>query len=105
MHEKWMAEGRRVQRAGDKLVLSPVTDLDNGKIVAYEMARRPVFKLVSHMLDKPLATLAKEDGPILHSDQGCQHQMPEWSRMVASRNIVPSMLRKGSCLDTVSLVR
>jgi len=30
-----------------KLNLSPVLDLYNGEIIAFEMARRPVFALVS----------------------------------------------------------
>ena len=67
--------------------LSAVMDLYNGEIIPYETARRPVFKLVSNMLDKALATLDDEDRPILHSGQGWQYQMPAWSRMLEGRNI------------------
>lgn len=43
---------------GRKPYLSPVMDLYNGEIVAYEMQRRPVFPLVGNMLKKALSKLA-----------------------------------------------
>lgn len=55
------------------------------------------------MLGKALNRLGDEDRPILHSDQGWQYQMPEWSRMLESRNIAASMPRKGNCLDNAAM--
>jgi putative transposase len=61
--------------AGEKLYLSPVMDLYNGEIVAFETAKRPKFEMVSTMLKKAFARLGEHDKPLLHSDQGWQYQM------------------------------
>lgn len=52
--------------AGDKLYLSPVMDLFNGEIIAFETARRPTFGLVKTMLDRALGKLDAGQKPILH---------------------------------------
>lgn len=44
--------------AGEKLYLSPMMDLYNGEILAYETSCRPEFSLVGSMLKKALASLA-----------------------------------------------
>lgn len=103
MHEKWVTDVTEFSVAGDKLFLSPVMDLHNGEIIAFETAKRPIFKLVETMLNKAVARLDKDDRPILHSDQGWQYQMPAWSRMLDSRNIAQSMSRKGNCLDNAAM--
>lgn len=61
---------------GQKLYLSPVLDLYNGEIVAYEMVRRPLFGMIDTMLRKAFARLGPHDKPILYSDQGWQYRMP-----------------------------
>ncbi|MBS1166728.1 MAG: family insertion sequence transposase protein [Proteobacteria bacterium] len=103
MNQKWTTDVTEFNVAGEKLYLSPVMDLHNGEIIAFETARRPIFKLVKDMLDKALSTLDEADGPILHSDQGWQYQMPAWSSMLKSRNIKQSMSRKGNCLDNAAM--
>jgi putative transposase len=102
-NQKWVTDVTEFNVAGEKLFLSPIMDLHNGEIIAFETARRPVFKLVKDMLGKALSRLGDEDRPILHSDQGWQYQMPEWSRMLESRDIAPSMSRKGNCLDNAAM--
>lgn len=103
MNQKWVTDVTEFSVAGEKLFLSPVMDLHNGEIIAFETARRPVFKLVRDMLGKALSRLGDEDRPILHSDQGWQYQMPEWSRMLEGGKIAPSMSRKGNCLDNAAM--
>jgi putative transposase len=103
MNEKWVTDVTEFNVAGEKLYLSPVMDLYNGEIVAFEMAKRPVFKLVEDMLARAMARLDNEDRPILHSDQGWQYQMRAWSRTLESRNIAQSMSRKGNCLDNAAM--
>ncbi len=46
-NQKWVTDVTEFNVAGEKLYLSPVMDLYNGEIVAFETARRPVFTLVS----------------------------------------------------------
>ena len=71
-HEKWVTDVTEFNVRGDKLYLSPVMDLYNGEIVAYETRRRPEFPLVSNMLKKALSKLDAQQAPLMHSDQGWQ---------------------------------
>lgn len=71
---------------GQKLYPSPVMDLYEGQIGANQMNDRPVFDLVSTMLQKALASHAR---PLLHSDQGWQYQMAAYRRILDQRGIDP----------------
>jgi transposase InsO family protein len=102
-NEKWVTDVTEFNVRGEKLYLSPVMDLYNGEIVAYETSRRPVFKLVGSMLKKALARLLPDDRPVLHSDQGWQYQQQNYRRMLADRSVTQSMSRKGNCLDNAAM--
>jgi len=102
-NEKWVTDVTEFNVAGEKLYLSPVLDLYNGEIVAFEMNRRPVFELVNVMLKKALATLPTSAKPMLHSDQGWQYRMPAYQRQLRERQLVQSMSRKGNCLDNAAM--
>jgi len=88
---------------GQKLYLSPVLDLYNGEIVAWQTARNPSFELVSGMLKKALARLRGSDTPLLHSDQGWQYQMSAWRHTLAMHRVQQSMSRRGNCLDNAAM--
>ncbi|PFK30369.1 hypothetical protein COI93_22495 [Bacillus cereus] len=47
---------------GEKLYLSPILDLYNGEIIAYNVEKRPVYPLVSKMLDQAFKHLKDGDG-------------------------------------------
>lgn len=79
-NEKWVTDVTEFNVGGQKLYLSPVLDLYNGEIVAYEMARRPLFDMVASMLRKAFAKLGRHETPMLHSDQGWQYQLPPLSQ-------------------------
>ncbi|MGU4703794.1 IS3 family transposase, partial [Burkholderia cepacia] len=48
-NQKWVTDVTEFNVEGQKLYLSPVMDLYNGEIVAYQMDERPSFELVSCM--------------------------------------------------------
>lgn len=98
-NEKWVTDITEFHLFGEKLYLSPVLDLFNGEIIAYNIQSRPTYKLVSIMLDKALFCLSEGDAPILHSDQGWHYQMKEYSNALKQNDITQSMSRKGNCLD------
>lgn len=102
-NQKWVTDVTEFNVAGEKLYLSPVLDLYNGEIIAFEMARRPAFELVSGMLKKALAKLKSSEKPILHSDQGWQYRMPAYQRALRQRGLTQSMSRKGNCLDNAAM--
>lgn len=102
-NQKWVTDVTEFNVAGEKLYLSPVLDLYNGEIVAFETNRRPVFDLVDSMLKKALAKLAPHEKPMLHSDQGWHYRMPAYQRQLRERQLVQSMSRKGNCHDNAAM--
>ena len=65
----------QISVTGERLYLSPVMDLFNGEITAFETARRPTFKLAENIFAKALTMLTVGDKLILHSDQGWQYRI------------------------------
>jgi putative transposase len=102
-NEKWVTDVTEFNVGGQKLYLSPVLDLYNGEIIAYETARRPAFEMVRTMIKKALARLKPHEQPVLHSDQGWQYQMPAYCRLLKQRALTQSMSRKGNCLDNAAM--
>ena len=103
LNQKWVTDVTEFNVSGQKLYLSPVMDLYNGEIIAYQMAKRPVFEMVSTMLKKVFTRLTLGDKPILHSDQGWQYQMPGYRHLLAKNDVEQSMSRKGNCLDNAAM--
>ena len=102
-NEKWVTDVTEFNVKGEKLYLSPIMDLFNGEIVAYEMLERPLFPLVSNMLKKALARLTDRQAPLLHSDQGWHYHMRPYRQQLAERGLTQSMSRKGNCLDNAAM--
>ena len=98
-NEKWVTDVTEFHLFGEKLYLSPILDLFNGEIVAYNIEKRPVFQLVTKMLDRAFHRLNEGDTPILHSDQGWHYQMSKYQHLLKEQHIKQSMSRKGNCLD------
>lgn len=102
-NKKWTTDVTEFNVGGEKLYLSPVLDLYNGEIVAFEMNRRPEFKLVTAMLNKAFSRLGSTDRPMLHSDQGWQYRMTAYRDELKERGMVQSMSRKGNCHDNAAM--
>ncbi len=102
-NQKWVTDVTEFNVAGEKLYLSPVMDLFNGEIIAYETAKRPVYHMIDAMLKKAFAYLDSEDKPIVHSDQGWQYRMSAYQTSLQSKQLVQSMSRKGNCLDNAAM--
>jgi putative transposase len=102
-NQRWVTDVTEFNVQGEKLYLSPVLDLYNGEIVAYQTSRRPAFDMVAMMLKKAFGKLRAGDRPLLHSDQGWQYRMPRYRCQLAERQITQSMSRKGNCLDNAAM--
>lgn len=98
-NEKWVTDVTEFSLFGEKLYLSPILDLYNGEIISYHIEKRPIFTMVTKMLEKAICKLDKSDKVILHSDQGWQYQMKKYQGILKKNNITQSMSRKGNCLD------
>ena len=102
-NEKWVTDVTEFNVAGEKLFLSPVLDLYNGEIIAFETSRRPTFELVTSMLGKAFSRLGSADKPLLHSDQGWQYRMAAYRQALNERGMRQSMSRKGNCHDNAAM--
>ena len=102
-NEKWVTDVTEFNVGGQKLYLSPIMDLYNGEIVAYETAKRPLLNMVEKMLTSAFKRLGPGDKPILHSDQGWQYRMPQYRRYLDLQAITQSMSRSGNCHDNAAM--
>ena len=102
-NRKWATDVTEFNVNGHKLYLSACMDLYNGEIVAYRMARRPVFEMVSSMLEAALSRANCAADLIVHSDQGWHYKMQPYRAMLARRGARQSMSRKGNCFDNAAI--
>nr|WP_235906742.1 IS3 family transposase [Pseudomonas saliphila] len=102
-NQKWVTDVTEFKVAQKKLYLSPVMDLYNREIVAYEMANRPSFALVDNMLNKALVRLQEQPKLVIHSDQGWHYQQRQYRQKLAVHGVSQSMSRKGNCLDNAAM--
>ena len=87
----------------EKVYLSPILDMYNGEIIAYDVSLHPNFKQTMDMLDRAFEKIPDNSGAILHSDQGWQYQMKQYQQRLKEKGIVQSMSRKGNCYDNAMM--
>jgi len=102
-NQKWVTDVTEFTVGGRKLYLSPIMDLYNGEIVAYETSIRPDFAMVINMLKKAARKHKAVDGLLLHSDQGWHYRMMPYRTALARYGIQQSMSRKGNCYDNAAM--
>ncbi|QDP99361.1 DDE-type integrase/transposase/recombinase [Lysinibacillus fusiformis] len=69
-NQEWVTDVTEFHLFGEKLYLAPVLELFNGGIIAYNLEKSPIYRLVSKMLEQAFTHLSKRDAQVLHSDQG-----------------------------------
>jgi transposase InsO family protein len=102
-NKKWATDVTEFNVNGSKLYLSACMDLYNGEIVAYNMAKRPVYELVESTLQVALSRTECTKGLIVHSDQGWHYKMQPYRAMLAQNGVKQSMSRKGNCFDNAAI--
>ena len=102
-NQKWVTDVTEFKVADKRLYLSPVMDLFNAEIVAYQISTSPNLEMITNMLGKAFRRLKPGETPLMHSDQGWQYQHPSYQRQLAERNISQSMSRKGNCFDNAAM--
>lgn len=98
-NQKWATDVTEFALFGIKLYPSPIIDLFNGEVVAYNLSYHPNLNQVTDMLNQAFAKLPEDTGLILHSDQGWQYQHKHYQKVLKDKGIHQSMSRKGNCLD------
>lgn len=86
----------------EKRYLSPVLDMFNGEVLAYDISVRADLRQIGNMLSGMFKITDKQPSElpvILHSDQGWQYQHKDYQDALEEHGIKQSMSRKGNCLD------
>lgn len=102
-NQKWVTDMTEFKVDGKKLYLSPIMDLYNGEIIAFEKGQSPTPAMFRRMLNTAFARLTPDQKPVLHSDQGWQYRMPKYREQLDQHAVVQSMSRKGNCLDNAAI--
>lgn len=98
--EKWVTDVTEFNVNGEKVYLSPVLDLCNSEVIAYQIQTRATYDLVGNMLKNALKRLTPTQKPLLHSDQGWHYQSQysgercvsmAWSKACREREIASIM--------------
>lgn len=98
-NEKWYTDVTEFNLKGDKIYLSPILDGYAGDIVSYNISKIPSFNQIADMMNKAFLNNPITDNIIIHSDQGWQYQMRQFSNILEEHGMIQSMSRKGNSLD------
>ena len=93
-NEKWITDITEFKCAEGKLYLSPIKDLFNNEMIAYNLAQSPNFEQITRMMKQAVARLEGAK-PVLHSEQGEQYQMIGYKNILRENSIQQSISRKG----------
>ncbi|GGM84677.1 integrase [Longimycelium tulufanense] len=98
-NQKWVTDVTEFTVGEEKVYLSPIMDLFDRQIIAYQVSSSPTLTLTNTALGDALATLEPSQAPLVHSDQGFQYRHASWRTLLARAGATQSMSRKGNCLD------
>ena len=79
--------------------LAVVIDLFNREVVGWSMSRSLESQLVMDALSAAMHAVGPDAEVIFHSDRGSQYASEAYRKLLKSREIKPSMSRKGNCYD------
>ena len=99
LNQVWCTDITEFKLGDDKLYLSPIIDLYNEEIIAYDVSERPTMYQIWNMMEQVYDRLKPDDTPIFHSDQGWQYQQKSFQKTLEEHNIRQSMSSKGNFLD------
>ncbi len=95
----WVSDVAEFRVAGRKVYLSPVMDLYDRSILAYELSTSPSTMLTATSLRTALEGHQPGRGLMVHTDRGVQYHHFSWRRLIEQSGAVQSMSRKGNCYD------
>ena len=98
-NKKWTTDVSQFTFPWGKCYLSPIKDMYDGRIVAYDLSLRADMSQAKRMLDRAFSLGYDLNGLVFHSDQGWQYQQSWYVESLKKRGILQSMSRKGNCLD------
>ncbi len=102
-NQKWVTDITQIYTHQGKLYLSVIKDLYDGFVIAYHTSPNNSVELVTHTLQLAKEKEVVTDGLTLHSDHGDQYCSQPYALLLQQYNLVPSMSRRGNCLDNAPI--
>ena len=95
----WVTDITFIRTYEGWLYLAVVVDLFSRQVVGWSMDSQIKTSLVVQALLMAIWRRRPKGEVIVHSDQGPQFTGREWGAFLRDHNLVPSMSRRGNCLD------
>lgn len=98
-NQKWATDVSELKIPCGKLYFSPILDMYDSSIIAFDISKSPNFEQTKRMLDKAFEKHNNLSGLIFHSDRGWQYQHQYYISTLKEKGILQSYSRKGNCMD------
>jgi putative transposase len=98
-NQKWGTDITYVRTEQGFVYLAVVKDFFDGSILGYALSRTFSIRMTLQALKSAAMHSPSPCGVILHSDQGPQFRSSQYHSLISKLGIIPSMSRKGNCLD------
>jgi putative transposase len=98
-NDAWVTDITFVRTYEGWLYLAVVVDLFSRQVVGWSMGSRIDSHLVLQALLMAVWRRRPTGNTVVHSDQGSQFTSGHWQAFLHDHHLVPSMSRRGNCLD------
>ena len=98
-NEKWGTDITYLRTQQGFVYLAIIKDFFDNSILGYAMSKSFSTQLVLQAIKAAVSNSLVVKGVVLQSDQGFQYQSTAYQSLVNQHGIIPSMCRKGNCLD------
>lgn len=102
-NQKWVTDVTYIHTQQGWAYLSTIKDLFDGFIVAHQFGRDNSIGLVTSTIQLAKDRVKGMRGLVLHSDQGAPYVSDPYHALTATLGIIPSMSRRGNCLDNAPM--
>lgn len=102
-NRRWATDITEMRAGEEKLYLSVVMDLFDGRVVAWRHSAHPDAELANSTLEAAVATLAEGEAPLIHSDRGAHYRWPGWVAICERAGLTRSMSRKAHSPDNAAM--
>ena len=102
-NEKWVSDITYIELDDGWVYLAVVMDLFSRQVIGWSIDDQMTVDLVRDAFSMAVAKRDVQPGLVLHSDRGVQYRAWEYQAALESREITPSMSRKGNCWDNAAM--
>lgn len=83
--------------------MSAIKDIASKEIVGWKTSTSLTMEFVLDSIDELKKSRLRQNGALIHSDQGFHYTNPEYINKVKEMNLTQSMSRKGNCIDNAPI--